>query len=466
MKKLTIIALVLAMCLSVGSCGKNDTGNNNPAENGVTEQVTDKSKTLLHLDSNGEYKFDKYDSEGRLVRHITFDSEAESTYSSKYEYDDKDRLVKSVEGSHICEYTYDDKDNLVKSKIGNETTEYVYDDNGNPVTETTKGSTYTITKENTFDENGNKIKCTWEENNGLSKAVTIGETDYTYDSDGNLTYEKSHSVIEEQMHRIENTEEYTYTYEKGNLTLKEGFLEAVNTKTGESKKVEVYNRFEYEYYDSGKIKTKAEFGERDEPVSKEEYDEDGKIIRSSIWGDYMNTGLRIRIETVYDSAGNAIYSTVYTGNGTVIGYDSDIKNEEIIDGNKVVTFSDGTVATYNADGNEIRRDYYKPNGNLDKRYIYEYKEGVLVKYTTYDSNENPSNSIECDPTSFTVKCTKYNNDGSTGKMLEYKYNSNIQMIEETMHQNGEFKYRYTYAYDERGKRTERISYDENGNVIE
>ena len=76
MKKLTIIGLVLAMCLSLGSCAGNgsDGGNKVSSENGVTENISKKENVLMYLDCDGNYGFDKYDTDGRLVHTAVFDS--------------------------------------------------------------------------------------------------------------------------------------------------------------------------------------------------------------------------------------------------------------------------------------------------------------------------------------------------------------------------------------------------------
>ncbi|MCH5183455.1 MAG: RHS repeat protein [Oscillospiraceae bacterium] len=164
--------------------------------------------------ASGSRSYYTYDDQRRLVRIDEKDGDDKALTAEKWEYDEKDRVIKYTHwsgGTTTTEYTYDDSGKLIKTvETGGSVTnqyDYEYAEDGS-YTKSSKDSEghvlvwyYTAgddplaqytddvkQKEYTYDENGNLLKY-----ESFYEGEVFEYESYTYDSTGRLT-EKAVSI--------------------------------------------------------------------------------------------------------------------------------------------------------------------------------------------------------------------------------------------------------------------------------
>ncbi len=172
-----------------------------------------------------------YNEQGVLIKETQTDSDGE--LGREVFYNEKGLILKEIEYLYgepffINEYTYDEKGNLLikfedyGEETGNSATEYTYDSQNRVLTE--KYSTFypetneievDYSLENTYDSNGNLIKC-------VTNIPEIGITtiEYIYDSKGRILKETETTNSVGENFTIDYNSFTEYTYDKNGNTIK------------------------------------------------------------------------------------------------------------------------------------------------------------------------------------------------------------------------------------------------------
>ena len=247
MKKFFSIILVCVMTLCFSAC-KDDIG----------KEYTNLPQTELHTHENssgfyGEYKtIYKYDEKGNVIKKteytkgfLGFFNVRERQYDIEYTYNENDDISQELihiedfctnitDGHQIYNkgynYIYNEKEQLIKKEIINLNPsdyedafcgyEYEYDEGGNLVKEYKyyADGTKELEYENNYDSKNILIKKSYMAN--FDDSSWIGdETEYTYDTDGELLYIKT--VYYEQSGEKSHYVEANYYYDNFNRLIKE-----------------------------------------------------------------------------------------------------------------------------------------------------------------------------------------------------------------------------------------------------
>lgn len=408
------------------------------------DQVVKKVSTCMHTvaftyDATNRKTFVLEDVDGqKIITTYAFDEKGRNVermgnccgYHVKMEYDDKNNIIKRVDGSgsatfyiydahgsikketdaegNQVKFTYDSITYKILSKmdeLGN-TTNYEYDDRGNP---TFVKHPLGISESFKYNENGNILEHTNKNGDVTTYTYTVhgyvssitypdkSTRQYTYDALGNLLSEKD-----------ENGNETTFEYDKMNRVVK------LTDPLG--------NTSEVTYDPKG---NQLQFKDANGNTTKYEYDPLDRQIS-------VTTPMGFITSKIYDNRGNVIAETDANGSETRYTYNSfDLITSE--------TDPLGNRKTYTYDGAGRKIEESDKMGNV---MTFEYnKSGRLVKKT------NP-----------------------LGQSMSYAYNSKGNLISET-DGNG---FTTTYQYDALNRKVsmtdplgnkETYTYDNMSNLI-
>lgn len=337
------------------------------------------------------------------------------------------------------------------------------------------------------------------------KELTLQELqEYTYDADGNLV---------EELYRAGSTEEiWKYTYDSNGLQTESILL--TNNKE--------MQRITYSYDENGGLIGEAIY-EEGTKVQESSYilNEEGQVIEDSVWedgvtteGSYTYNEFGAQTEAVFREDGKETerYVNLYNQDMNLVTEAFYQNGEEIFTdlysydeaGNVTLTeqYSGGEliyrhIYAYNDRSDMVEEAYYAGDGSMLYRYIMEftyYSGGAPKECYTYESAEPDSGEIQVligvitydeegailsevtymDGEIANEAYYSYDDNGNTmeetylwytspEKYEEYRtvysYNSDGQLLEETVYEQGEEAYRYVYAYDENGMESERCRYD-------
>ncbi len=241
-----------------------------------------------------------------------------------------------------------------KDSSGNITgqTEYTYDSNGNQTKYVEKDSSGNITnqRESTYDSNGNRTKYVEKGSSGN----IARQFEYTYDSNGN------------EIKYVDNgSSQSEYTYDSNGNRTKSVSKDALGNITGQT---------EYTYDSNGNQQTKSvskdALGNITNQWKYTYYDSNGNVIK------YVDKG----------SLGNITYQYEYT-------YDSN--GNRIKEVHKSYNVTSQYEYTYDSNGNRIKEIYKDSSGNITGQYEYTYdSNGNQTKYVRKDSSGNITDQTE------------------------------------------------------------------------
>lgn len=135
--------------------------------------------------------------------------------------------------------------------------------------------------------------------------------------------------------------------------------------------------------------------------------------------------------------------------------------------------------TYNKKGKTKNVTVYQLNtiGNIQAVYQYDKHKNLTsqIKYTYWrDSLTESYLSCKANGDTLNYYCYQYNNQGKqiqlrsrtkkSTAVYDYRYDSDNRLIETVLSMNGHQKWRYTYEYDETGKRTKSMYYNANNKL--
>ncbi|OQB66843.1 MAG: tRNA3(Ser)-specific nuclease WapA precursor [Spirochaetes bacterium ADurb.Bin133] len=267
-----------------------------------------------------------------------------------------------------------------KDSSGNITgqTEYTYDSNGNQTKEVYKDSSGNVTRqyEYTYDSNGNQTKYVEKDSSGN----ITNQRESTYDSNGNRTkyVEKGSSG------NIARQFEYTYD-SNGN---------------------------EIKYVDNGSSQSEYTYdsnGNRTKSVSKDAlgnitgqteytYDSNGNQQTKSVSKDALGNITNQWKYTYYDSNGNVIKYVDKGSLGNITyqyEYTYDSNGNRIKEVHKSYNVTSQYEYTYDSNGNRIKEIYKDSSGNITGQYEYTYdSNGNQTKYVRKDSSGNITDQTE------------------------------------------------------------------------
>ncbi len=442
-KKILTALLTVTFTVMLFGCSHETEGNvsdvSRAEELSRTSDESDVSGENSESSSDVAYE---YDSDGRVIKKITYGSYNEVENYVEYEYDDAGRCCKEM-----CFY-YDGM--LYYTDIRE------FDDDGKE----TVTLRYFVNQKNPA-----RYECYYDDNGKLSKKLWLypdggQHNEEIYDSDGNMVVK---------------------------ICSRDG---AIPTSRDEfNKNGDVVKHINYDYYGGVTSTTEYTYDEKLQETGIKSYDGEGNITYT--------------MKFKYDDSGNAIYycSEFFDADGnlreiivTEQEYDSNGNRTKFVYTGQVYGEVDSDLCIeyfYNDDGNLIK----EVSNKLDEATrvtIYEYDEyGRVIKETsryegndiatTYvtviyhdsrksveriyiDSDGFPYSSSECDENGMIIARTKYY---SNGRIKEY-----VEMVTrgltETIQYDAEGK---VLRHDIIGKNslnkeTKRIIYDSNGNIIE
>jgi hypothetical protein len=229
---------------------------------------------------------------------------------------------------------------------------------------------------------------------------------------------------------------------------------------------------EYEYYDSGKLKSETSYykGVKDQYC---EYDENGNETLIIYYDDNGVDEDKTIYE--YDQNGNKIKETItYKDYEEISTYEYDSDNNLI----HKVHYEDGNISydtTYDSYGNETRDISYGEYGS-DWSYVNEYdSNGNLIKYTSYktDNLDEPKyyDIYTYDANNNRILCESYRAGSDSPTQIieyEYEYDADNNLIRK-LTKYDDILYRFEeYAYDLSGNviKKQRQQYNDDGTVDE
>lgn len=363
--------------------------------------------------SNGYYEL-CYNEKG-LGYKFTISQNGEIVSETTTEFNDQDLPVRTTEkdGSgniiQIGEYEYNAQSKVVR---------YVVKD---------KDGNITLEETTEYDENGNVVK-----EQTITSGVKTAERICQYHENGELSFESIYEVVDLGYYRYVIFEENTYDV-NGNLIMQVSKDENGNL-TSETL---------YTYSDDGELKTEKET----------EYGENGNIVEETYY-EYYEDYDEFFDEYIYysnvryDESGKKIYERIRDNRDPdrIREYEFDINegsSEEIYDSEWNLIFEKET----DAEGNiiELYQCEYDENGVLIRKsneivgefkWIAEYREGKMIKYTRYDENGEFEYEQEY----------QYADDGKTEIVFTKDEIGNIHTISES-------------KYDEQGRNYSCMEYD-------
>lgn len=254
-KKLLVLFIAAAMCLSFNSCDEGVSKE--------TESATDPET----VEATAEVETTETASETAETEGTTGDE------NIKYEYDDKGRVIKEI---HLKEMPLDE----------NWYTEYVYYDNGNIKT---KKDVYEY-----HDASGWYVENQWdysEDGKLIREYNSSGWCDYDYDDNGLLICESGENEFQGNFRR-------KYEYDGNRHLIKEDFY---SDTLGSSST-------EYEYDENGELARTIINDDGYIIINEYSKDEDGNVLRKEIWYDENGNPDSYG---VYDADGNLVDSGMY-----------------------------------------------------------------------------------------------------------------------------------------------------------
>ena len=308
-----------------------------------------------------------------------------------------------------------------------------------------------------YDENANITQEMHDRGNGNLV------TEYTYNSDGNLTKSIFTYYMLDNTYRGKTI--VKYTYEKGLLIKEETFY----AKKGQEMSPYLEGYIEYTYDDSGNIIKEYSKNYGENYTREYTYDKNGNIIKEVTFNH--ETEKTLTYEYTYDDNGNQIKSitTSYEGDVSIYEYAYDSRGNMI---KEVSATKDGQLASYEYIYNKsnklitiIYTDFilgetttyhytYDKYGNpLTGAYINAYD--WILEYE-YDE-ENRVNKIMCSDMIFDLAYDEY---GNLTKISQSRINSGYK---------SEHKIKYELIYLPEGvteKREEIMEYTAKESVLE
>ncbi|MCD8218519.1 MAG: hypothetical protein LUD01_10890 [Clostridiales bacterium] len=268
---------------------KEDASSYYNYQGGEYEVLLDSSRYDTYNEAD-DFWIQKYDDQGRIAERTYYFKDGSLIASETYSYDYQSAY--DVEGAEYIMYyervggSFDylvpvfDEDGLLIQY--NDMTSYRYDDGE--------------TADEEYDENAEKVPVftyEYDSESRLVKAVYLDEGEE--DTVQTLTYNENGSVAQCVFERNQMT--YTFTYEDGYLTCREGIATSIGSGD--------IGTMDYEYYESGVVKRLvcySEFSHSDEDPEHLEYiytfAEDGHLLACTDY-DYcyqdasnMNSGFR------------------------------------------------------------------------------------------------------------------------------------------------------------------------------
>ncbi len=370
-----------------------------------------------------------YDMSGNLFQVLTSAGTAESPTwnTTRYEYDELDRLTKQTVGDIVTEYTYDALGNILTQKTGGVGTTYTYDALGRMLTSTDAlGKTeYYVYDNNGYliqktDRKGNVHNMTY---NILGRLISESGPDYakTYD------YYATGAIAKITQGEITQT----YTYDNAGRLLMEAMMpdgitkrytyNAAGLRNNYMLQVRGYTHMNTSYAYDAMGQLTAVYDNGTEAVTYA-YDGAGRCVLESKTND-------VTVSYTYNNAGQLLGMTNTWENVVYSNYQYTYG----LDGNRRTETNGSTTKTY---------DYYQ--GMLSNESVYENGVTVSSKIYGYDNRGNRSYSTVFAP---------YNG----GASYTYDANNRLTSSSETV-------------YNESTGQTETVNstytYDDNGNLIE
>lgn len=394
-----------------------------------------------------------------------------------YEYDKFGNVIKETDNNSgtVIEYKYDGFFRTIQTKetckengkIIKKLTKNVYNKNGSVI--------------QSVDENGRITDSEYDSLNRIVKTILkVGEdsktlrTVYSYGSttiNRGFAYEQINNAI------------ITTVYNNSNEVISQTY---VDSKGRTVKELSSGLYVDYSYDDSGKVFTEYTSGTNQTDPTRiangkfavKTYDENGNqtatIINPQITGSTFKVGKdSIVTKNEYDKNGNIIKSTDAEGNQTTYEYDEQGRTKKVTTpSNSSNTYeydeltTDGDVkvvvdtaidalgrtskTTDNGSGQVIKVEDVSSNGSLITTYDYD-SNGQQLK-ETYSDGSYVENTYE-DSTGYLIKTTRVNSSGNVESSTQYTYTSDGN-IESAIDYKNDNPYRYTYyEYDAYGRNT-------------
>ncbi len=429
----------------------NNTTNTYDSKNNILKSVTDEKATRNVYNSNGQLIQRIYPSEynssydglndatptdtyrdNTVGEHYTYNTKgvvltltSSKGISSSYEYDEKNRVMKYVNGNNITRYIYNEKGKLIQQINPNQ-----YDPSCDGLNNATPEDTYSdnsVGDRYTYDLNGNVLSYTdpagyityytYDINNKIIKsACNNNVTRYIYDvndrliqtiypSQYNPAYDGLNATIPENTYS-DNTVGDRYTYDAyGNILTYADSRNKVTTNTYDSdnrliKSVCDNNVTRYLYDSKSRLV---------QQINPEQYDAacDGLPLQNT----YSNANVGDRY--IYDATGNLLSHTDSNNNTTAYTYNAD--------GSLVtITKPDQTVYTNDLVTGRVQTEQY-PSGVTN---TIEFNDDGTVKDSNIVNDSNSQYGIQ----------TRYEYDGY-GRISQYSTTS------------GSNAKNYSYTYD-------------------
>ena len=396
---------------------------------------------LYTITDNGEMVIYESDSE------IILDELDSTTHPANNTYNPFDQIVLDSEGL-LYEYNSDGTIHKIYGVNSDKTLiVYTYDDNGN------------VTHIETTDEDENLVEDAtysysyFEGTETIASATEVIVT-YTYDESGNVTetdtetitttYDSAGNILSERIVHNDDDDTVSYTYSDNGLMLSET---ADGTTT------------EYTYDTNGYIINIKTVEDNVETNVSMGYNVIGQVLTQTEDGLTTNN--------IYDLSGNTIKVTQSDGTVTRVSrvvYDNNHRLIQKISDPQYSEADDGL----NPDMNGISSVNVYNNSNVGERYTYDVNGNVL----TYINKANNKTVNIYDGENRLVKTVTYETPDSTsnGLTTRYIYDADGNLIQTV------YPHQYNYENDnldvsnginEYADSTigERVTYDENGNVI-
>ncbi len=507
MKKIVAIFLCFCMVLALGACGAQEEATSSPNTQPNKEELTislELAKQLLEEGKDNEaYQMFKKLSDSEAAVYLKCFDQQQSETSSVY-YSDGAVLSKKENG--FCTY--------LSTDIGTFEAEIEYDEHGKAFYKNKK-ITGDITEmrlagmgiystvygkfpdKYEYDAAGRVIKETYD---GLYKSDDY--TTYEYDKKGNRVAKTIHTEALDKFRNVKTVYEYD---EKGRKIIENEYASTGDIESGKIE-WERYSKNEYKYDENDRLISQVEYSDG-KTISqiKYEYDDEGNLcferklseggkqIDETKYDKYGRTVYEIvslgseyesKEEYEYDDKGNLIHSVQYRKGDKVgelkcvyNGTDLLSRTEETFGenaGKNVLEYKNGVRCkeiSYGSDGKVSSEREYDEHGNLIHKgsidsvtglelsanyYKYEYdKKGNLVSQSLYKgSDDRLLNKIIFTYNTQNLLTGKTETSYKSGKetdKIEYKYDGNGNITQQTEYSNGkeyrEMKYSYTAVYN-------------------
>lgn len=390
---LLLVCIIFATILSLASCGKEKTQE----KSGIDAAAEDLTKDIFPSKIP--------DGQGNAEIYETTDDYGCKT---SLEYNSDHRLVKKI----------------ISTPGGNTvSSEYKYDKSGNVLEialseGTAKPYIKTIFE---YDENGKLIKRATESENEMIYSPC---TSYAYDEEN-----RTITVIETQRYYVpqydemvvkESETKIVYSYDENWNLVRHDF----------SPEGTPGSYTEYSYYDSGVIQSVSQFSLKGYPLSKEVYNESGKVSEEYLFSP-GNSSSTIKYAYEYSEEGNILEMRQYDGDNKLIrlhkcNNSEENKITEIIEygENEVITertvyygtsstktehFVDGAMTGYDIEEDEHHRFRISVDYTDYTLYFGVMNSETKRAYCNAEGAELWSEISEYDDTNLTKKVTRYEN---------------------------------------------------------